>query len=142
VIKTKHTCRFGESGIGHTSGSQRFPEPTSLRSVSSGNFQPSSVRPIPDSPPCKYVSYRTKGSDFRTTVNRNIFVLDLCCPFAHAATNPIANHLNFEPCPKTFNRESRHFLYWRHMDLRQFGLQAVASIILLKLSEHLLHVLY
>jgi hypothetical protein len=35
-----------------------FPEPTSLRSVCSGNFQPPSVRPIPDSPPCKYVCYR------------------------------------------------------------------------------------
>ena len=84
--------------------------PRTHRSFSSGNFQPPSVRPIPDSPSCKYVCYRTKGSGFRTTVNRNIFVPDLCCPLAHAATNPIANHLNFEPCPKTFNRESRHFL--------------------------------
>ena len=40
VIKTKHTCRFGESGIGRTSGGW-----------------PPSVRPIPDSPPCKYVCY-------------------------------------------------------------------------------------
>ena len=51
VIKTKHTCRYGESGIGRTSGSWKFPEPISLWSVSSGNFQPPSVRPIPDSPP-------------------------------------------------------------------------------------------
>ena len=58
VIKTKHTCRFGESGIGRTSGGWKFPELTSLRSVSSGNFQPPSVRPIPDSPPCKYVCYK------------------------------------------------------------------------------------
>ena len=110
MIKTKQTCRFGESGFGRTSGGWKFPEPITLRSFSSGNFQPPSVRPIPDSPSCNYVCYRTKGSGFRTTVNRNIFVPDLCCPFAHAATNPIANHLNFEPCPKTFNRESRHFL--------------------------------
>jgi hypothetical protein len=43
-IKTKHiyTCRFGESGIGRTSGGWKFPELTSLRSVSSGNFQPPS----------------------------------------------------------------------------------------------------
>ena len=27
VIKTKHTCRFGESGIGRTSGGWKFPEP-------------------------------------------------------------------------------------------------------------------
>jgi hypothetical protein len=47
VIKTKHTCRFGESGIGRTLGA-------SLLSVSSGTFQP-----IPDSPPCKYVCYIT-----------------------------------------------------------------------------------
>jgi hypothetical protein len=33
VIKTKHTCRFGEFGIGRTSGGLKFPEPTSLRSV-------------------------------------------------------------------------------------------------------------
>ena len=59
VIKTKHTCMFGESGIGRTSGGWKFPEPTSLRSVGSVNFQPPSVRPIPDSPPCKYVCYRT-----------------------------------------------------------------------------------
>ena len=26
VIKTKHTCRFGESGIGRTSGGWKFPE--------------------------------------------------------------------------------------------------------------------
>ena len=58
VIKTKHTCRFGESGIGRTSGGWKFPEHTSLRSVGSGNFQPPSVRPIPDSPPCKYVCYK------------------------------------------------------------------------------------
>jgi hypothetical protein len=45
VIKTKHTCRFGESGIGRTSGGWKFPE-----LGSSGNFQPPSVRPIPDSP--------------------------------------------------------------------------------------------
>ena len=57
VIKTKHTCRFGESGIGRTSGGWKFPEPTSLREVGSGNFQPPEVRPIPDSPPCKYVCY-------------------------------------------------------------------------------------
>ena len=52
VIKTKHTCRFDESGIERTSGGWKFPEPTSLRSraVSSGNFQP-------PSPPCKYVCY-------------------------------------------------------------------------------------
>jgi hypothetical protein len=50
VLKTKHTCRFGESGIGRSSGGWGFPKPTSLRSVSSGNFQPPSVRPIPDSP--------------------------------------------------------------------------------------------
>jgi hypothetical protein len=31
-IKTKHTCRFGESGIGRTSGGWKFPELTSLRS--------------------------------------------------------------------------------------------------------------
>ena len=30
VIKTKHTCRFGESGIGRTSGGWKFPELTSL----------------------------------------------------------------------------------------------------------------
>ena len=60
MIKTKHTCRFGESGIGRTSGGWKFPELTSLRSVSSGNFQPPSVRPIPDSPPCKYVCYKTR----------------------------------------------------------------------------------
>jgi hypothetical protein len=51
VIKNKHTCRhtcrFGESGIGRNSGGWKFPEPSSLRSVSSGNFQPPSVRPIP-----------------------------------------------------------------------------------------------
>jgi hypothetical protein len=35
-IKTKHTCRFGESGVGDA------PR----------------VRPIRDSPPCKYVCYR------------------------------------------------------------------------------------
>ena len=40
VIKTKHTCGFGESGIGRTSGGWKYPEPTSLGSVSSGNFQP------------------------------------------------------------------------------------------------------
>jgi hypothetical protein len=28
VVKTKHTCRFGESGIGRTSGGWKFPEPT------------------------------------------------------------------------------------------------------------------
>jgi hypothetical protein len=32
LIKTKHTCRFGESRIGRTSGGWKFPEPTSLRS--------------------------------------------------------------------------------------------------------------
>ena len=42
----KHTFRFGESEIGRTSGIWKFPEPTSLRSVSSGNFQPPSVRAI------------------------------------------------------------------------------------------------
>ena len=46
-IKTKRTCRFGESGIGRTSGGWKFPEITSLRSVSSGNFLPPSGRPIP-----------------------------------------------------------------------------------------------
>jgi hypothetical protein len=43
-IKTKRTCRFGESGIGRTA-------PRCERSdVGSGNFQPPEVRPIPDSP--------------------------------------------------------------------------------------------
>jgi hypothetical protein len=49
-IKTKHTCRFGESGIGRTSGGWKFPELTLLRLGSAGNFQPPSVHPIPDSP--------------------------------------------------------------------------------------------
>ncbi len=33
-IKTKHTCTFGESGIGRASSGWKFPELTSLRSVS------------------------------------------------------------------------------------------------------------
>ena len=36
-IKTKHTCRFGESGIGRTSGGWKFPELTSLRSGGESN---------------------------------------------------------------------------------------------------------
>ncbi len=72
-IKTKHTCRFGDSGIGRTSVGWKFPELTSLRSVSSGNFQPPSVRPIPDSPPCKYVYYRPKWPKF--VIRSNFFYL-------------------------------------------------------------------
>jgi hypothetical protein len=55
--KNQTYLQGGESGIGRTSGGWKFPELTSLRSVSSGNFQPPSVSPIPDSPPCKYVCY-------------------------------------------------------------------------------------
>jgi hypothetical protein len=62
VIETKHTCRFGESGIGRTSDAWKCPKPTSLRLLGTGNFQPPSVCPIPDSPPWKYVCYRGKGS--------------------------------------------------------------------------------
>ena len=75
-IKTKHTCRFGESEIGRTSGGWKFPELTSLRSVSSGNFQPPSVRPIPDSPPCKYVYY--KASDRLTEAELRPIFTSLC----------------------------------------------------------------
>ena len=57
----KNICRYGESVIGRTSSGWKFPEPTSLCSVSSGNFQPPSVRPIPDSPPCKYVCYQRRS---------------------------------------------------------------------------------
>jgi hypothetical protein len=43
----KYTYRVGESGIGHTEGGWKFPERSE---VSSENFQPPEVRPIPDSP--------------------------------------------------------------------------------------------
>ena len=76
-IKTKHTCRFGESGIGRTSGGWKFPELTSLRSVSSGNFQPPSVRPIPDSPPCKYVYYIDASIQIYQALIQPHF--DYCC---------------------------------------------------------------
>jgi hypothetical protein len=40
----------GEFGIGRTEGGWKFPELTERSEVGSGNFQPSEVRPIPDSP--------------------------------------------------------------------------------------------
>jgi hypothetical protein len=39
-----------ESGIGRTEGDWKFPERTERSVLSSGNFQPPEVRPIPDSP--------------------------------------------------------------------------------------------
>ena len=50
MLYNKHTCRFGESGIGRTEGGWKFPELTERSEVSSGNFQPPEVCPIPDSP--------------------------------------------------------------------------------------------
>jgi hypothetical protein len=44
VIKTKHTCRFGESEIGRTSGGWKFIEPTSLRSGGWKFIEPTSLR--------------------------------------------------------------------------------------------------
>ena len=46
-ITNKHTCRFGESGIGRSEGGWKFPD---LTEVGSGNFRPPEVRPIPESP--------------------------------------------------------------------------------------------
>jgi hypothetical protein len=71
VIKTKPTCRFGESGIGRTSSGWKFPELTSLRSVGSGARW---VRETSSHPrcvqsrthrTCKYVCYRIQWFNLR-----------------------------------------------------------------------------
>jgi hypothetical protein len=48
-LYNKH-LQGGESEIGRTEGGWKFPELTERSVVGWGNFQPSEVRPIPDSP--------------------------------------------------------------------------------------------
>ena len=48
-LYNKH-LQGGESEIGRTEGGWKFPELTERSVVDWGNFQPSEVRPIPDSP--------------------------------------------------------------------------------------------